>query len=128
ASADFPTRTALQPSNRGGPPDGGFDAFVTELGADGSALVYSTYLGGRGDDRGQAIAVDASGAVYVAGSTASADFPVVDALQPTGFQGTDSFGRVLPNAFVTKVAPGGQALAYSTYLGGTGADEALGLA
>src|SRR5713101_1404372 len=63
-------------------PGGGRDAFVTELGAGGSILVWSTYLGGTSDDGGAAIATDIAGNVYVAGATSSSDFPTALAIQP----------------------------------------------
>jgi Beta-propeller repeat len=105
-SEDFPTVNAFQPAPKG------TDVVVAKLSADGSRLIYSTYLGGNGYEAEAAITVDLAGAAYIAGTTASVDFPVVNALQPT-----------LPEnrlaAFVTKFAPDGSALLYSTYLGGT---------
>src|SRR5439155_566034 len=100
---------------------GGADAFVTNLNATGSALVYSTYLGGSSNDQGNAIAVDASGSAYVTGETLSTNFPTtLGAIQPT-------FAGVI-DAFVTKLNPAGGALVYSTYLGGSDDDEGLGIA
>lgn len=96
------------------------DAFVTKLNANGSALVYSTYLGGSTNDEGIAIAVDGAGCAYVAGFTASTNFPAVNAPQTTN--------AGLDDAFVTKVAPDGSAFVYSTYLGGTNTDQAQGVA
>jgi hypothetical protein len=96
------------------------DAFVTKLNANGSALVYSTYLGGSTNDQGIAIAVDSSGSAFVAGFTTSTNFPTVNALQTTN--------AGLDDAFVTKVAPDGSAFVYSTYLGGTNTDQAQGIA
>ena len=89
------------------------DAFVAKLNATGSGLVYSTYLGGSGKDKGQGIAVDAAGNAYVTGTTASTNFPTT----PAAFQPTFSGGD---DAFVTKLNAAGSALVYSTYLGGTG--------
>jgi hypothetical protein len=92
---------------------GGDNAFVTKLNADGTALLYSTYLGGSAVDAGAAIAVDAAGNAYVTGVTESHDFPTT----PGAFQTTIAgYG----NAFVTKLNPEGTALVYSTYLGGSG--------
>jgi hypothetical protein len=106
-SADFPTVNPIQPSLAGGN-----DAFLSKISAAGSALVYSTYLGGTGSDIGTGIAVDASGNAYVSGYTASSDFPTKRALQPTyGGNG---------DAFVAKINSAGTALVYSTYLGGSG--------
>ncbi|MFC1526204.1 SBBP repeat-containing protein, partial [Candidatus Latescibacterota bacterium] len=109
ASTDFPTSTPVQAAN-----EGSNDAFVAKLSADGSALVYSTYLGGSGDDISRGVAVDGSGNAFVAGETTSADFPVSGALQPDNEGGTD--------AFVTKLDAAGTTVVFSTYLGGTGAD------
>jgi hypothetical protein len=109
-STDFPTVNAIQPTNHGGVT--GDDAFVVEINAQGSALVYSTYLGGSKDDYGNGIAVDSSGNAYVTGSTFSTDFPTANPIQPTN--------NALMSAFVTKISAGGKALVYSTYLGGSG--------
>ncbi len=108
---DFPvTEGAFQPGYGGGRAD----AFVAKLSRDGSELVYATYLGGSGFDLGQAITVDDDGNAYVTGMTASTDFPTTaGAFQP-------GFGGGTYDAFVVKLDPDGAALAYSTYLGGTG--------
>jgi hypothetical protein len=100
---------------------GNVDAFVTKLNAAGSALVYSTYLGGSGIEGGESIALNAFGEAHVAGATTSSDFPTVAAAQAT-------FGGGFTDAFVTKFNAAGSALAYSTYLGGTGNDDGLGVA
>ncbi len=113
-SADFPTASPRQPAS-----GGGTDAFVTKLNATGSALLYSTYLGGNGADNGRAIAVDATGA-YVTGDTTSPNFPTASPVQATGGGGTD--------AFVAKLDPTGATLLYSTYLGGSGTDVGRGIA
>jgi uncharacterized repeat protein (TIGR01451 family) len=97
------------------------DAFVAKLDAAG-ALVYSTFLGGSGDDVGNAIAVDAAGNAHVAGRTQSADFPLRNAFQPT--YGGGDFG----DAFVAKLNADGSDLVYSSYLGGAGTDVATGIA
>jgi hypothetical protein len=114
-SIDFPTIRAFQTDQPGG------DAFVTKLfSGGGSALVYSTYLGGDGTDQGAAIVADDQGRAYVTGFTLSTDFPTSAA-----FQGDQPEG----DAFVTKLfSGGGSALVYSTYLGGDGTDRALGIA
>ncbi len=100
----------------------GFDAFVTKLNPEGSALVYSTYLGGHTFNEATAIAVDSRGNVYVAGDTTSLDYPIT----PGAFQPT--YGGGGSDAFVTKLDPTGSALVYSTYLGGTGVDFGRGIA
>jgi uncharacterized protein (TIGR03437 family) len=115
-SSNFPAANPLQASNRGN-----MDVFVTKLNAAGSALVYSTYLGGSGDDSGHGIAVDSSGSAYVTGYTTSSNFPTANALQP-------SYGGGKCDAFVTKLNAAGSALVYSTYLGGGYSDEAFGIA
>jgi hypothetical protein len=102
------------------------DAFVTKLNATGTALVYSTYLGGIGNDRGFGIAVDSAGAAYVTGFTQSPDF-AADCTPPcTVLYGTL---RGWQDAFVTKLNPTGTALVYFTYLGGSGSfEEGRGIA
>jgi hypothetical protein len=107
-SYDFPTMNPLQPNNHSS--EG--NVFVTKFNAAGSALVYSTYLGGSTIDSGAGIAVDSSSNVYVTGSTTSTDFPTADAYQSS----LNSWGA----AFVSKLNPTGSALVYSTYLGGNG--------
>lgn len=99
---------------------GASDAFVATLNAQGSALVYSTYLGGKGADAAYALAVDSAGAAYVTGQTRSDNFPTVSPLQP--------HLRGQSDAFVAKIAARGNALAYSTYLGGVGAESGNGIA
>lgn len=96
------------------------DAFVTKVNASGSALVYSTFLGGSLDDYGYRIAVDSTGAAYVAGVTASRNFPVTP-----GVLGTSMTSTI---AFVTKLNPQGTGLVYSTYLGNPASTQAYGLA
>ena len=125
-SDDFPLANPLQPSFGGGGgllPGLEFDAFVAELDAAGERLVYSTYLGGSGDDTAFDIASDAEGTVYVMGSTAStADFPTVEAFQPAHGGGVDLNG-LASDAFVAKIGPHGERLMYSTYLGGSGGEN-----
>ena len=114
-SYDFPTVNPEQ-----GISGGGNDAFIAKLNPSGSGLVYCTYLGGWGDDRGYGIAVDATGAAYVAGSTTSPSFPVKYAMQ----------SKLLGsrNAFLAKLSPAGNSLTFSTFLGGSGSDVANGIA
>ena len=118
-STDFPTTTGAFQTTYGG---GNGDAFVTKLNPTGTALVYSTYLGGTGNDYGYGIAVDTAGNAYVTGYTASTDFPTT----PGAFQTT--YGGGNDDAFVTKLNPTGTALVYSTYLGGTDSDIGNGIA
>lgn len=115
-STNFPTVSGgVATTNRGV-----FDAFVTKISADGSSLVYSTFVGGTGEDSGNAIAVDGSGNAFVAGGTGSSDFPHNGGYQTALKGGLD--------AFVFELNSSGSALTYSTYLGGTGDDYASGIA
>ena len=111
-AADFPTVNAFQPTFGGGTCSGNacFDAFVMKLNAAGSAVLYSTYLGGNNNDAAADIAVDTSGNAYVVGSTSSGNFPTLDALQTTL--------RGVGDGFVSKLDASG-ALVYSTYIGGS---------
>ena len=96
------------------------DVFISKLNPAGSALVYSTFLGGTGDDTGSDIAVDSSGNVYVTGGTDSTAFPTFNAI--------DSTHNGSKDVFVTKLNPAGNALVYSTFLGGAGVDQAHSIA
>jgi hypothetical protein len=113
-SSNFPVLSAFQSVN-----NGQSDAFVSLLSASGNQLVYSTYIGGSGNDQGQAVAIDSNDNVYITGSTNSANFPIANALQPSSGGGGD--------AFVAKINSNGQTLVYSTYLGGNGADTGSGI-
>lgn len=115
-SPGFPTENPLLSTYRGG-----FgDAFVTKLSAGGTALIYSTFIGGEGSDSAKGIAVDSSGCAYISGETSSIDFPVKNPFQWMLTAGGDfeSF-----DAFVAKLSPAGETLLYSTYLGGTANDS-----
>jgi hypothetical protein len=114
-STNFPTHNPMQSANAGG-----YDAFVTKLAPGGGSLAYSTYIGGSDTDNGMAIALDSSGAAYMTGLTFSSDYPTKNAQQLTPDGGGD--------AFVTKLDPAGDALVYSTYLGGVGKDTGSGIA
>jgi hypothetical protein len=121
-SSDFPTTAGAFQTK----PGGGFDAFVSKLNPAGSALFYSTYLGGGSDDFGFGIAVDTSGNAYVTGSTYSSDFPTTaGAFQTTPGEG---HGGGYDDAFVVKLNAVGKVLVYSTYLGGGGDDVGYGIA
>ncbi len=130
-SLNFPTTAGVfQPTFQPLPGNGPYygDAFVTKLNPSGTALVYSTYLGGTvAGEVGKSIAVDNQGNAYIAGTTGGGavltrqnDFPTVNAYQST-FGGTD-------DGFVTKLNPTGSALVFSTYLGGNDSDSANRLA
>jgi len=120
ASVNFPTtRGAFQ--QFGMPrPSAGY-AFVTKLNADGSALVYSTFLAGSQGATGRAIAVDSVGNAYVAGFTESGDYPTTEGASDRSINGAG-------DVFVTKLGPTGAALVYSTYLGGTNDEQPTGIA
>ena len=98
--------------------------FVSKLDANGSAMAYSSYLGGRSSDRGLGIAVAASGDAYVAGYTNSSDFPVTPGAFGTAFHAGACGSFTCSEGFVAKVNPTGTALAYSTFLGGSKTDLA----
>jgi hypothetical protein len=121
---DFPTVNAFQPLPH--LDSSGFvrDAFVAKLDPDG-VLLWSTYLGGEAGDEANDIAVDASGSVYVVGSTRSTDFPSANALQSACM--LSPVIKRCDDAFVTKFAADGATLEFSTFLGGTGLEEACGV-
>jgi len=115
SSSNFPTRNALQATYGSTVDESHGNAFVTALNPNGSILAYSTYLGGKGRDAGNSIAVDAAGVAYVTGVTSSPNFPLKNAVQST-YAGGDY------DAFAAKLNPSGGALLYSTFLGGSGYD------
>jgi uncharacterized protein (TIGR03437 family) len=121
-STNFPTVNPFQSTNQLGntPSVDDGDVFVSKISANGSTLLYSTYLGGNGDDTGHAIAVDSAGDAFVTGATQSSNFPTAHALQG---KNVGAFG----NAFVTKLNPAGNALLFSTYLGGRQSDIGFGI-
>ena len=110
-STDFPTENAYQAANAGGR-----DAFIVKLNPAGNKLVYSTYLGGSDNDIGWGIATDRRGNAYITGWTNSTDLPIKNAYQ-SAIAGERS-------AFISKLSPAGNKLVYSTYLGGSGDDNA----
>ena len=105
----------------------GIDAFVSKLNATGSALVYSTYLGGRDFDYGRAIAVDSAGNAYITGETRSDNFPTTSGVRDRSLDVRPEDGLGL-DAFVTKMNPTASALVYSTYLGGRDFDYGRAIA
>jgi hypothetical protein len=123
---DFPTTPdALQPvcpreAALGPNKDCDDDGFLMILSPAG-ALQYASYLGGQAGDQPRSIAVDSQGGIYIAGDTFSPDFPVAQAFQPT-CPVDPSTNSCYYHSFVTKLAPGGTALVYSTYLGSSEAD------
>ncbi|MEO8099843.1 MAG: SBBP repeat-containing protein [Acidobacteriota bacterium] len=119
-AADFPMRNALQAAKRG--PS---DAFLARLNPSGNTLLYSTFLGGSGDDMALGMAIDAASNIYLTGTTSSADYPLAGAVKtklgdPQQLLGLD--------AFATKLTDLGTRIAYSTYLGGAGLDMGLAIA
>ena len=114
-STNFPTQNPYQGTNAGER-----DAFITKLSSSGSALSYSTYLGGVNVDNGWGIAVDGSGNAYVTGYTQSTNFPTQNPYQ--------RFYATRGDAFITKLSSSGSALTYSTYLGGSYVDRGYGIA
>lgn len=124
SSIDFPTTEGAFQRTFGG---GACDTFVTKLNPNGTALVYSTYIGGLGDDHGEVLAVDSAGYAYITGQTVSEDFPVTaNAFQKT-YKGVGCNG-LGGDAFVAKLNLNGTGLVYSTYLGGSLDDDIKGIA
>lgn len=116
---DFPLVNPLPDSQH----KGGIDGFICKFSADGSQLLYSTYLGGSGYDYFVDIAVDSAGSAYVTGNTFSTDFPVKNAFQAAPSDDYNYNGE----CFLARLSPDGGHLIYSTYLGGTEWDDAAGL-
>ncbi|MDQ3920287.1 MAG: SBBP repeat-containing protein, partial [Acidobacteriota bacterium] len=116
SSTDFPTQNPTQAFN------GAVDAFVTKLNPSGSSLLFSTPIGGTVNALGRAIALAPDGSIYVAGNTNESDFPTVNAAQPGSGGGSDGF--------LLRLNPSGAAYAvgFSTYIGGAGNEQALGVA
>jgi hypothetical protein len=139
-STDFPTRNSYQSSSPAKMSGSNWTSvFVTKFSADGSSLVYSTYLGGNGYDYGYAIAVDSNGEAFVTGSTTSPDFPTTAGAYQTicspqndaykGYQEDSSCSSFYnPSVFVTKLNAAGTGLVYSTFLGGHGSSIAYAIA
>lgn len=117
-SDSFPQFNTIYQNSR----HGGVDAFVTEVNPSGNNLVYSTFLGGILSDSGYAIAVDSSNFVYVAGKTASRDFPTTGTSYQKDYAGGDN------DIFVAKFQPGKADVVYVTYIGSRGSDQGFGLA
>ena len=117
AAPDFPTTAGAYQTAYGG---GDHDVFVAKLDPTGSSLIWSTFLGGSGDDQPATLFLDGSGNVYVNGTTSSTNFPTTPgALQTSNAGGYD--------AFVAILSPDGTALTYATYLGGSGKETTAGL-
>src|SRR5262245_16930136 len=142
-STNFPTVNAFQPVHAPSIPDpceliigficlaypitsGYEDAFITKLKSDGSAFVFSTYLGGSHGDDSQSLAIDGNGDVYVTGLTSSTDFPTASPLQGANAGGNATSGKASYDAFVSKFNTNG-ALVYSSYFGGSSNDYGRGI-
>ncbi|MFC1683787.1 SBBP repeat-containing protein, partial [Candidatus Zixiibacteriota bacterium] len=115
-SFDFPTTTGAFDTSRAG----GFDVFIAKINSSGSALVYSTLLGGLAFDEGICAVVDPAGHAYLTGPTKSFDFPITLQALDTSYNGDF-------DVFVVKLCPTGDSLDYSTFLGGTSEDGAYAI-
>ncbi len=116
-SANFPTEGAYQGTYGGGY----FDAFVTKLDSTGTSMLYSTFLGGSKEDFGWGVAVDSSGNVFITGESFSSNFPTKNGYQMT-------FGGGICDGYVVKLNSTGNAILYSTYLGGSLEDYSSSIA
>ncbi len=117
SSSDYPTVVGSYTTSNAG----STDAFITKMSADGKSLVYSTYLGGSGYDTGNGIAVDSAGNAYVTGYTDSTNFPTTASV----YKSTNSG---LSDSYIAKINPLGNALVYSTYIGGNDNDYVRSIA
>ncbi|NHI89319.1 MAG: hypothetical protein EAX87_07335 [Candidatus Thorarchaeota archaeon] len=113
-STNFPRVNAYDSSHNGGD-----DCFIFKLSSTGSTMIYSTFFGGSGDDRGRSIDIDQFGNAYVTGQTTSSDLPIINGIDDTYSGSTD--------CFVLKLSSAGNVVDYSSYLGGTGIDEGYGI-
>jgi hypothetical protein len=134
-SRNFPiTPHAWQRTYHGGSATaGGGDAFVAKVNGTGSALVYSTYLGGTGVEQSGGIAVDRGGDALVTGMTTSRNFPTTPRALWRTPHGVPCSSNLSPNgpcpdAYAARINPSGTALVYGTYLGGSGMDTGTGIA
>jgi hypothetical protein len=117
-STNFPTKNPFQKALAGG-----IDTFVTKFNRTGTALVYSTYIGGSSTEYPFGIVVDSSGSAYELGNTGSANFPTTSG----AYQRTCASCSNYPDIFLTKLSPTGSTLSYSTFIGGSGDDRAFGI-
>jgi hypothetical protein len=115
-SSNFPTTSGVYQAKNNGAAASGTNSFVTKLNPTGTALIYSTFLGGSVGDYATSLAIDSSGDAYIAGVAFSANYPVTSGVYQTTSKGAaDYYGT----AFVTKVNPTGTGLVYSTFVGGS---------
>ena len=136
-SSDFPTRNAYQrriSRTACGPPPGVpcTDTFVTKLSRDGRSLRYSTYFGGRENERSAGVAVDARGRAYVAGSTGSPDLPTAGPVQAAidnrSCNRPGGPKELCDDGFIAGLGAEGRRLRFATFLGGNAEDQVLGVA
>jgi len=125
-SPDFPTTPGAFQTMYPGGSNG--TAFISKLNSTGSALVYSSFLGGSGGDSASQLAVDSSGDAYIVGSTCSTNFPVTLGAFQTVYGGGTCVNGKYGDVFVTKVGPTGASLVYSTYLGGSSNENGYAIA
>ena len=123
--SDFPVTSGAFQTVDNANPSVGYNAFITKFNPEGTALIYSTYLGGDYTDIGYGIAVDAAGDAYVTGTAFSSDFPVTSGAIQT-VNNAAAAGHA--NAFIAQLNPAGAELIFSTYLGGSFADGGSGIA
>jgi hypothetical protein len=125
-STDYPTTTgAYDISSSAASPYYLYDVFITKLNASGSALIYSTFIGGNDYDWVYSIATDNSGNTFITGNTKSADYPTTSGAYDKTYNGTGQFGE---DVIVTKLNSTGSVLSYSTFIGGSGQDIGYSLA
>ena len=137
-SLNFPLMNPIQSTNHNG--SNGWVVFVTKLNPAGSAVIYSTFLGGVADSHALGLAIDSTGSAYVAGYTSAGDFPVTaGAFQVVCGGGASNINGVHArvnscgpsgdtNGFISKLSPAGNSLTYSTYLGGSSFSQVTGIA
>jgi len=120
-SFDFPVQNAIQPTRTEDPSPSNavFETFITKLNPSATQIVFSTYLGGSGNDVVRAVAVDNQDDIYTTGETDSEDYPVQNQIQ-TNQSSTD--------IFISKINSAGTSLIFSSYIGGSGQDRAWGIA
>jgi hypothetical protein len=133
SSANFPTTPGAFQTHLANPPGRGpttidSDAYVTKINPTGTALIYSTYLGGNNLDGGAGIVVDSSGNAYVTGWSQSTNFPTLNPIQAQKASGNDLWNDPNSDVFVAALNSAGSGLLFSTYLGGSGADYGFGIA
>jgi FG-GAP-like repeat/Beta-propeller repeat len=122
SAPNFPVVNAIQPINGGD--TNSFDIFLMKLLPDLSDIVFSTYIGSDGSESAPGLAVDPDGNIYLAGFTSSFEFPVVNGIN-IGTSGGNLHGD--RDAYVMKLSPNGRIL-FSTYVGGSSSDGAVGIA